>query len=75
MVCTLAAETNEDEYLAMIERYKSGQQGQRGEDLMPVMCAELVNAMSETNAEILGDPFQGSITYGQADQHFTRDCD
>ena len=71
MVCALAAETKEDEYMAMIERHKNGKRGRRGADLIPEMFAELVNAMSETDADILGDLFQGSITYGEAGQYFT----
>ncbi|HRX78739.1 MAG TPA: N-6 DNA methylase, partial [Pirellulaceae bacterium] len=70
-VCALAAETKEDEYIAMIERHKNGKRGRRGADLMPEMFADLVNAMSETDADILGDLFQGSITYGEAGQYFT----
>jgi len=68
MVCALAAETKEAEYQDMIERHKRGKQGQRGADLMAVMFGELVNAMSETDADILGDLFQGSVTYGEAGQ-------
>jgi hypothetical protein len=71
VVCALAAETKEEEYMAMIERHKSGKRGRRGADLMPEMFAELVNAMSDSDADILGDLFQGSITYGEAGQYFT----
>ncbi|MEX1028015.1 MAG: N-6 DNA methylase [Candidatus Paceibacterota bacterium] len=71
VVCALAAETKEGEYMAMIERHKCGKPGQRGADLMPQMFGELVNAMSESDADILGDLFQGSITYGEAGQYFT----
>jgi hypothetical protein len=71
MVCALAAETKEGEYLAMVERHKAGKHGKRGVDLMGQMFGELVNAMSESEADILGDLFQGSITYGEAGQYFT----
>jgi hypothetical protein len=71
MVCALAAETKEGEYLAMVERHKAGKEGKRGIDLMGQMFGELVNAMSESDADILGDLFQGSITYGEAGQYFT----
>jgi type I restriction-modification system DNA methylase subunit len=71
MVCALAAETKEGEYLAMIERHKEGKAGKRGCDLMGQMFGELVNAMSESEADILGDLFQGAITYGEAGQYFT----
>jgi hypothetical protein len=71
MVFALAAETKEGEYLAMIERHKAGKKGQGGADLMGQMFGELVNAMSESDADILGDLFQGAITYGEAGQYFT----
>jgi len=71
MVCALAAETKEAEYMSMVERHKNGQHGRRGVDLMPQMFAELVNAMTRTDADILGDLFQNSITYGEAGQYFS----
>jgi len=71
MVCALSAETKEGEYPAMIERHKAGKHGQRGADLMAQMFGELVNAMSDSDSDILGDLFQGSITYGEAGQYFT----
>jgi hypothetical protein len=71
LVCALAAETKEGEYLAMIERHKAGAKGRRGCDLMGQMFGELVNAMSDSESDILGDLFQGSITYGEAGQYFT----
>ncbi len=74
MVCALAAETKEGEYLAMIERHKAGKKGHRGADLMGQMFGELVNAMSESDADILGDLFQGAVTYGEAGQYFTPEC-
>jgi len=74
MVCALAAETKEGEYLAIVERHKAGKPGNRGVDLMGQMFGELVNAMSESDADILGDVFQGSITYGEAGQYFTPEC-
>lgn len=55
MVCALAAETKEDEYMAMIDRHKRGETGRRGADLMPQMFAELVDAMSREDVDILGD--------------------
>lgn len=71
MVCALAAETKEDEYLAMIERHKREKPGGRGADIMVQMFGELVNAMTENDADILGDLFQGSVTYGEAGQYFS----
>jgi len=71
MVCALAAETKEEEYLAMVERHKSGKPGSRGVDTMSQMFAALVDAMEASDADILGDLYQGSITYGENGQYFT----
>lgn len=71
MVCALAAETKEWEYLAMVERHKAGKAGRRGVDLMGQMFGQLVNAMTESDADVLGDLFQGSITYGENGAYFT----
>jgi hypothetical protein len=71
MVCALAAETKEAEYLSMIERHKAGKPGKRGCDLMGQMFGELVAAMDKNDADVLGDVFQGAITYGEAGQYFT----
>lgn len=69
--CAFAAETKEDEYLAMVERHKNGKPGRRGVDLICEMFAGLVNAMTKTESDILGDLFQGSITYGEAGQYLS----
>lgn len=71
IVCALAAETKEEGYLAMVERHKAGNPGKRGVDLMGQMFGELVSAMEASDADILGDLFRGSITYGEAGQYFT----
>ena len=65
MVCALAAETKEDEYLAMVERHKRGKDGKRGIDLMPQMFGEMVNAMTQEDVDVLGDLFQGAVSYGE----------
>ncbi|MCH8241885.1 MAG: SAM-dependent DNA methyltransferase [Planctomycetes bacterium] len=65
IVCALAAETKEDEYLTMVERHTKGKQGNRGIDLMPQMFGELVNAMSREDNDVLGDLFQGAVSYGE----------
>jgi len=71
VVCALAAETKEAEYLAMVERHKSGAPGKRGVDLLGAMFGELITAMDASDADILGDLYQGAITYGEAGQYFT----
>jgi hypothetical protein len=49
MVCALAAETKEGEYLSMVERHKAGKPGQRGCDLMGQRFGELVAAMDKND--------------------------
>lgn len=65
MVCALAAETKEAEYLAMVERHKRGKPGQRGIDLFGELFAELLLAMEKSDGDILGDLFEGAISYGE----------
>ena len=55
----------------MVERHKKGKQRERGIDLIAQMFGELVNAMTRTDADILGDLFQGSVTYGESGQYFS----
>lgn len=71
MVCALAAETKEAEYLAMVERHKEGKPGKRGVDLMGEMFGHLVDAMEGNDDDVLGDLYQGAITYGEDGQYFT----
>ena len=64
----------EDEYLSMVERHTRGKYGERGIDLMmPVLFAELVNAITAKDVDVLGDLLQGSITYGEAGQYLSPD--
>ncbi|MCB9924541.1 MAG: N-6 DNA methylase [Planctomycetaceae bacterium] len=71
MVCVLAAETKEDEYMTMIQRYTKGTVGKRGADVMAQMFGELVNVMTRENVDILGDLFQSSISYHEAGQYLS----
>lgn len=70
-VSALAHPAMEEEYLETVERHKVGVAGKRGCDLMAEMFANLVNAMTETRDDILGDLFQGAITYGERGQFLT----
>lgn len=65
MVCALAAETKEAEYLAIVERHKEGTPGKRGVDLIAEMFAELLFAMDKNKGDLLGDLFEGAISYGE----------
>lgn len=75
--CALAGGTMEQEYLSVVRRHDAGPKGQRGIDQMARMFGQLVEAMEETRRDILGDLFQGAITYGEAGQFLTPEtvCD
>ena len=61
----------EDEYLKTIEKHKEGVKGKRGVDLLAQMFGNLVDVTDRTRADILGDLFQGAITYGEKGQFLT----
>jgi hypothetical protein len=70
-VCALGHPLMEDEYLQTIERHKEGTKGKRGVDVLARMFGNLVDVTDKTRADILGDLFQGSITYGEKGQFLT----
>lgn len=61
----------EDEYLQTIEKHKAGSKGKRGVDVLARMFGILVDVTDKTRADILGDLFQGAITYGEKGQFLT----
>lgn len=61
----------EEEYLATIAKYTEGQKGKRPVDQLAAAFGKLIAIMEETRADILGDLFQGGITYGERGQFFT----
>ena len=70
--CELAGRTMEDEYLAAVRKgYNKGKQGKRGIDIVGKAARLLVNVMNDTEKDVLGDIFQGGITYGENGQFFT----
>ena len=71
MVCTLAGGTMEEEYLATVQKYVVGEKGKRPIDQLAAAFGKLIEIMEETRADILGDLFQGGITYGEHAQYFT----
>ncbi len=73
VVCTLSGGEMEEQYLSVVKRYAEGEPGKRGIDMLAQCFARLVQAMEETRADILGDLFQGGITYGENGQFFTPD--
>ncbi len=73
-VAALSGGTMEDQYLAVVERHKHGKPGRRGCDSIARAFGTLVASMEQTQGEmidVLGDLFQGAITYGEAGQFLT----
>ncbi|MEX1096282.1 MAG: N-6 DNA methylase [Planctomycetales bacterium] len=70
-VAALAAETMEEDYLDAIKAHTAGAKGKRGVDLFPEFFAQLVEAMNGNDADILGDLFQGAISYGENGLYLT----
>jgi len=72
VVCALGQGLMEDEYLATVRKgYDKGENGKRGIDCFTQAFARLVQLMEDTRSDILGDLFEGGITYGEAGQFFT----
>lgn len=73
-VCALSGGAMEDEYLAVVAKHSAGEKGSRSCDTLGRMFGELVGQMEETREkmkDVLGDLFQGAITYGEAGQFLT----
>ncbi len=72
VVCALSAQQMEDEYLAVVAKgYGDGKDGRRGVDSMTRAFATLVMLMEDARKDILGDCFEGAITYGEKGQFLT----
>jgi hypothetical protein len=70
-VCALSGGQMEDQYLATVKKHTAGERGKRGCDSIARAFGTLVDAMETTRKDILGDLFEGSITYGEAGQFLT----
>lgn len=74
-VCALSGGRMEDQYLQAVAKHTSGKPGKRGCDSISHMFGELVAAMEQDSREqmrdIIGDLFQGGITYGERGQFLT----
>jgi len=70
-VAALAAETMEPEYFEAINAHTAGVKGKRGVDLFPVFLGQAVDAMTRTDNDVLGDLFQGAISYGEHGLYLT----
>jgi hypothetical protein len=75
LTCGVSALSNgqmEDEYLAVVRKgYGEGERGRRGIDSLTQAFGTLIRLMDQTRKDILGDLFQGGITYGEAGQFLT----
>ena len=71
IVCTLGRPLMEDEYMETVQRHTEGEQGARGCDTIAHFFGQLVNGMTATNRDLLGDLFEGAISRGQAGQFLT----
>jgi len=61
----------EKQYLDVVKRHTKGERGKRGCDTIAQLFGELVFRSEQTRNEmkdLLGDLFQGAITYGEAGQ-------
>lgn len=75
-VCSLSGGRMEEQYLAVVKKHSEGKKGRRGCDSIAELFGKSVAAMEtdETRGEmkdILGDLYQGAITYGEAGQFFS----
>jgi hypothetical protein len=70
-VCALSGGEMEDQYLATVQKHTEGKPAKRGCDSIAHAFGTLVDAMEKTRYDILGDLFQGAITYGEAGQFLT----
>jgi hypothetical protein len=67
-LCSLSGGQMEEQYMATVQKHTAGKQGRRGCDSIAHAFGSLVDAMEKTRKDILGDMFQGGITYGEAGQ-------
>ncbi|QDT64075.1 N-6 DNA methylase [Calycomorphotria hydatis] len=70
-MAALGAETMEAEYFEAIEGHCAGTLPHRSVDLFPQFFAQVVDAISETDDDVLGDLFQGGISYGENGLYLT----
>ena len=70
-VCALSGGQIEHQYLATVKKHTEGTAGKRGCDALAAAFGTLITAMEETRKDILGDLFEGAITYGENGQFMT----
>lgn len=74
-VCALSGGRMEEQYLSVVEKHTEGEPGKRGCDSLAQLFGSVVNAMEQDSRDslrdILGDLFQGGISYGENGQYMT----
>jgi len=73
-VCALSGGQMEKQYMQTVAKHTEGKKGKRGCDSIAQMFGEMVNMMEDSRGEmkdVLGDLFEGAITYGEAGQFLT----
>jgi len=70
-ISALSGGQMEDQYMQTVQKHTEGKRGKRGCDSIAQMFGTLTQLMEETRADVLGDRFQGAITYGEAGQFLT----
>ncbi len=74
-VCSLSGQRMEELYLQTVAKHTAGKQGKRGCDSIAGMFGELVAAMEQDTRDemrdIVGDLFEGAISYGEHQQYMT----
>ena len=64
----------EADYIQIVQKHSGGKPGRRGCDEIAKLFGQVVSVMEETRQDVLGDLFQGAITYGEAGQFLTPDA-
>jgi hypothetical protein len=73
-VAALSGGRMESQYLDDVKKHSDGKPGKRGCDSIAQMFGVMIQQMEQTRGEmkdVLGDLFQGAITYGEAGQFLT----
>lgn len=74
VVCSLSGGRMEQQYLQVVVKHTEGVQGKRGCDSLTELFAKLIVAMDDSRnrmKDVLGDLFQGAVSYGANQQFFT----
>jgi len=61
----------EEQYMTVVKKHAEGEKGKRGCDSIAHLFAQVIAVMEQTRKDVLGDLFQGAITYGEAGQFYT----